>query len=203
MAPAAMSSEERADASVKLPGDCTSVAERMILPARRRFICPRPLSPTTTTSHSFPSAVTLATMSRVPRVMKELIPPQRPLSEVIGTMRVFWGNSSYVAPSSKTGSPVRGVVHLLKASASDRRCSSPLSFAAETIFIEDVILLMFLVDWIWLKICFSVAIPRAATAWPITLGRVAHTLFAVRRRAILIFSTVEYGLRLAISRYLK
>ena len=37
----------------------------------------------------------------------------------------------------------------LKAMAVARRPSSPLSFAAETIFIDEVIFWIFFVDWIW------------------------------------------------------
>ena len=45
-----------------------------------------------------------------------------------------------------------------------------MSLAAETIFMEEVIFMMFLVDVICWNSCFSVAIPRAAKALGSILG---------------------------------
>jgi hypothetical protein len=59
-------------------------------------------------------------------------------------------------------------VHTAKGRPSFKRRSAPRILAADTIFIDFVILAILDVAWIRIKICFSVAIPREPATLKIT-----------------------------------
>ena len=141
----------------------------------------RPFSPTAMTFIVLFSSLSRALMVRRPRATAEWTPPQRPLSDEMATT-TLWSARPAVPSSSSSGvaGSSRTAVQAANCFAAARRFWSPLSFAAETIFIDDVIFRMFFVEAMRIAISFSVAMDRRAVAWA---ARGASVLAA--RRAIM------------------
>ena len=148
-----------------------------------RRSCDRPFSPTAMTLIVLFSSLSRALMVRRPRATAEWTPPHRPLSDEMATTTEW---SARPAVPSRSSSGVAGssstAVQAANCFAAARRFWSPLSFAAETIFIDDVIFRMFLVEAMRIAISFSVAMDRRAAA---IVVRGASALAA--RRAMVIF----------------
>mmetsp|Transcript_15885 Transcript_15885/g.23362 ORF Transcript_15885/g.23362 Transcript_15885/m.23362 type:complete len:258 (+) Transcript_15885:238-1011(+) len=134
-----------AETVAKLMGGVRSLAMTSMRSPNWRRKMPRPFSPITQSLASFPDASIASIILRRFLPTTLFTPPHRPRSEVMAMTRFFWGSPLKSMSSMVTPDPDSRSAQALNGVAFSSRCWSPRSLEAETIFIEDVILLIFLV----------------------------------------------------------